>query len=374
MHFDDIVYTNAVKRTLLDPITPQLVGSFAPNVPAIATIGGKKFLQVESADTNTMPQSRALDSVGPWPRINIYNVTTNNADPIGGNTAEKIIGNTADLDHYIYTTVTPDGSSKYTYYVLLKAGGYNWAKLYGQNDGFPAVWECFFDLQNGVTGYNAGCDSFSITPFGSDYYLCVIQATSDSATPTVYVIYTAIADGPGQSYIGNQVDGLIAWNAQLAARNYPSSPIETAAGPVTRAQDQAYFSSGDVPAVISGGTGKYVIDIIPFFAHDEGNTYNMICAVSANEYLTWNDSLKKIELVDGAQKRVSNALTFPRYKYMNVIIDNNDDSIEVIGATTGDGKNIGTAYAWASANLTYGSYYNQTYQFNGLVSEPRNLP
>lgn len=347
--FVDGIFTNPSARYVwYDGV---LYGPFAGGTLATICIGDEIFGQFELAGTNAVGYSEDFTQ---WTTIGGASVAGNTTEaPDGNTTADTLTFGAAATDgiKLALGVVTADADQTKSIFVKTASG--------------TKDFRIGFLRKDGTTSYSGDLTATT--------YWQRLDFTADilaGATPAEARIINDSGGNAGDIIIfGSQVD---------KDKSFPSSYIPSLAGnSETRAKDQFYWTNTDVPAVMYGGAGAWEFKCVPFFAHDEsGPSYNMIASSNgaASDYLDFNASTKKVELLDGGNKRLSNALTHARHRCMAHVLDNDDHSIEIIGADSGDGEVVGSAYAWNPANnLYYGMYYSTSgrYQFNGLVSQPR---
>jgi hypothetical protein len=147
--------------------------------------------------------------------ITVYQDTTDTTDPLGGNTAEKILETAAGGGHYIGQTVAVTNGASYTYSQRLKYLGRQWALL-TVYDG--ANHETYFDIQNGVVGNTPAGTVASITDLGDGWYLCTATRTVAASSIVVYVQWAA-SNGGTASFVGDITKGIYIWGADLRVTN-----------------------------------------------------------------------------------------------------------------------------------------------------------
>jgi hypothetical protein len=144
---------------------------------------------------------------------NALSITANSITaPNGTLTADSIVENTANTDHYISTagsltlTVAP-----YTYSVYCKKATRDWinVNLYNGTD-VKAAW---FNLDTGTIGTVQSGLTASITDVGNGWYRCSITRTMSTGI-NYCGIAPQIADNGG-TYLGNGTTASYIWGAQL---------------------------------------------------------------------------------------------------------------------------------------------------------------
>jgi hypothetical protein len=137
------------------------------------------------------------------------NVTAT-TDPSGGNTADKLIEDTANSTHYLEQLITTVATS-YSLSVYAKAGERNWIRLFLGSAG-----NAYFNLTTGDVG-TATSVTTSILSVGDGWYKCTITGTTTAAT-NAHRIYVVNADN-SPTYTGDGTSGIYLWGADLRVTN-----------------------------------------------------------------------------------------------------------------------------------------------------------
>ena len=241
----DVAFFQLEERSSVTAYTPTTASPITNYIPALQTAGNNvpRFehnpvtgeslgLEIEEQRTNLFTYSDDFSN-GNWTK-NALTVTTNTVvAPDGTLTGEKLVENTAAIQHFINQSFTASNIA-YTFSVYAKAAERNWLVLYPGGSG-TAVW---FNLSTGTVGtVEASVTSSSITHVGNGWYRCSLTATLPAASAT-RGIYLANADGSA-SYTGNGFAGVYIWGAQFEAGSFATSYIPTVASQVTRSADSA---------------------------------------------------------------------------------------------------------------------------------------
>ena len=347
---------------------------FAGGAPPIVTIGGKKYIQVETASENKFTRVRELDH-GDWTDFHVSASVNAAVAPDGTTTAEKIVEDSADNLHYIYQSPTPDGSSNYVFSDNSKAGERNWLKLQFHTAGYVDNYGKFFDLSDGSLGSDIGGTpiTYGIEDAGGGWFRSYISGLSDAATATIHFIQLADADGGG-SYQGDGSSGLYVWNPQVEIGYYPSSPINSGATATTRAKDEFVWLEADVPSALRGAIS---FNWIPYWGSDYLGDVTLIEfdeSGASDNIRVWYDATDQKIYVDdetgSATKVTSDALTITRFDVITITLDPTAGSITVSGATGGNGTNVDTAWSTSAGDVYLGGNEAGSEQIEGLISEP----
>jgi hypothetical protein len=171
---------------------------------------------------------------------------------------------------------------------------------------------------------------------------------------------------------GGGAGSVLAWGFQIERAPFPSSPILTGAGAVTRPPDVGYFPSASVPAAFKSTGSK--VKLINEWDETEppGDVY--VWAIDADNYMKWDNTAKTYVIyIGGVKKMESNALTLDRNTQHEVTANLLTGDTTVAGATTGDGTNAGTACTVPAGNLYWGCDHASANQYFGKISEPDPL-
>jgi len=147
----------------------------------------------------------ALVTTGTPPWVNVA------VSPDGTTTADKIIPDTSNTTHQIYSAaITVAAGTRVTTSLYAKADGYSWIAISAYDS--TEQWT-FFDVTNGVVGGSAAGNTGSITSVGNGWYRCSVTRTI--ASTTTYGQYLVSNANNVQAFIGNGTSGALIWGAQV---------------------------------------------------------------------------------------------------------------------------------------------------------------
>jgi hypothetical protein len=139
--------------------------------------------------------------------------TTETTDPIGGNSAEKILATATTNTFVVFTP--PTGTTgvigeTYTISVYAKAAEYTWFAM-GSSVGSSLVW---FDLANGNVGtVQSNVSNESIVSVGNGWYRCSLTIASWLSNGKV-IFHLALSDNV-VTFAGDATSGIYLWGAQF---------------------------------------------------------------------------------------------------------------------------------------------------------------
>lgn len=245
--FSEANYTCAHERYLL--VNGKMTGPFFAGTPATRIIGGKEFIQCESARQTENTYSEVFRAaISSWVNVNL--TVTDNAinSPIGDLTADKLVEDETTNYRYVYQTFTPDGSSRYFFGLFAKAAERYKVRFNVSNAGFPSSFNCRADLST-CTFYDvgSGCEYYGIIPLSNDRCYIYIAATSDVAASTSLSVYLVDDDG-SENYEGDGSSGLYVWGANIIKADHLASYIQVTTPVEARPKDQLNWDEATIAA------------------------------------------------------------------------------------------------------------------------------
>ena len=206
------------------------------------TTGESLGLLIEEARTNLLTYSENFDNAA-WTKLNAIVTANATTAPDGTLTADKLVENTVNTQHYVMESITSSNGA-YTCSVYAKAGERTIMFL-GMSDGATALSGAFFNLSTLAitpsTGGSWSATSNTIQDMGNGWYHCIVTGTRGAGTVTTAQIYPAL-NTAGVSYTGDGTSGIYLWGAQLEAGAFATSYIPTVASQATRAADTAVMT------------------------------------------------------------------------------------------------------------------------------------
>lgn len=162
-----------------------------------------------------------------WAKSNA-SITTGHADPWGGTSANKLVGNAVNTNHYLsYVGSVPAANNTCTYAVIAKAGE---ESILGFGVAGGTAFNCNFNLSAGT--FVANGVTAEMLSLGGGWYLCCLVAT-----PTAYgnVPYLTLR-GTQVSFAGDASSGLYLARCGLSQGALTAAQIQAAGGiPLTTA-------------------------------------------------------------------------------------------------------------------------------------------
>lgn len=282
---DLITYANASPRIAINPVTGA-VTEFPADVPAITTINGKRYVQVERAVENSALYSNDFTQY----TLNTGLTIGGNQDQAGpaGNTASLILESASNSVHRIYTTYSHTGT--YTWSMCVKKYGSadRWLRLQGTNNISRLNMQTYaWDT------LGAGNSSHFVIPLSGGWYR--VGFTSVGAGTSYFAV--GLSDSASNdTYTGSTSVGLYVWQRTIQPVNYATSPIRTVASAVTRAKDEPLILAASVPIAIKD---KVTVSAYPEWADTQ------LVAGDERTLIEYADTTQNIRCYyDGADKKV----------------------------------------------------------------------
>jgi hypothetical protein len=226
-----------------------------------------------------------------WAKTNM-NVTQNSTvAPDGASTADKLIPTTTNALHIVAgATTTPfTTGSSYTASVYAKRSELSILQISFSSAAIPL--RANFDLLNGTLGSVDVGITAQIISMGDGWYRCIATGTSAAtgSYTSVFAIVPIASSGRFAGSIGNDINGLFVWGAQLEAGSFATSYIPTVATTVTRNADVATITGTNFSDWWQAGKGGAQVQAIPStvsgirpLVQFDDNTANEIIALRGN--------------------------------------------------------------------------------------------
>lgn len=348
---------------------------FAGGVAPIVTVGGRRYLQMETAKENQHTEVRSSDD-DDWFKFNCTISADADNGPDGNASADKIVEDLGVAErHFIQESVTTVDTIPFCHSFYAKPDERSWFYCIMHGDGFPAHVSCNFDVGNGVIGTNSTCETKGIDASVNSYYRCYQSDVSDASVGGV-VINTELSDGDeGKTYNGDGSSGAFVWNRQFEIGYFPSSPINSGVAATTRAKDEFLWLEADVPNGLRGKitfnwicnqASGYMEDVTLCEWDESGASHNIRVWYDATDQKIYvDDETDVVTLV------VSDALTITRGDNLKITLDPDNGGIKIAGATAGDCDNTNTAWSTSAGDVYWGNNEANGEQCEGMISEPR---
>jgi hypothetical protein len=226
---------------------------------------GPPALLVEPSGTNIMAQSETLSVSGNWTRINVLVSGGAIASPDGLASGTLIVATSGSAEHSITRNVatTLASGAVITASCFFKAHGTNnFAQLLVGGFAFsPTNPFANFNLSGSGSVTAGSYSSAFIENYGNGWYRCGFTATAAASGTPGYIICPILASGTARntSFVGDGVNGVYAWGAQVESGSIATSYIPTTTAPITRNADVISLS-GAVSGCIGQTEGTFYME------------------------------------------------------------------------------------------------------------------
>jgi hypothetical protein len=231
------------------------------NVPRIDySLGGCPTLLMEPQRTNLFTYSEELSNVI-WQNIGLTVTNNTIAAPSGIVNADTLVATTANTQHSINQNAVVTTGSTLTFSCYVKNNGGNFVQLVVGAIGFTILDPYQnFNLQTGTLA-SGNIPTSTITNVGNGWYRITSTVTTAQAGTASFFVSPILSGTTGRvnSFVGDGINGIYAWGAQLEAGAYPTSYIPTTTATVTRNVDVANKAS--ISSLLGQTEGTIFYDI-----------------------------------------------------------------------------------------------------------------
>ena len=172
-----------------------------------------------------------------WTKTNITVTENSELSPNGIVNTETIVDTAVNNEHYISLSQTTTANVVKTFSIFLKKGTQPFAMLRNYGNGNEMYFSVVVNLDTGIitktqAGTSATSTASSIINYGNGWYR-VTATASFSSTSTRAVLYLVNSANPSigtygeSSYLGNGINSVIAWGAQLEQGSTDTSYFPT---------------------------------------------------------------------------------------------------------------------------------------------------
>ena len=249
------VTPNAVKAGKLYTLKPEFDTSGAlPVAYSLDVVRATNATRVDSNSlveiprTNLALQSQTFDNAS-WNKANVTvlaNVTVTDA-PDGTLTAEKLIENATNTQHFINQGINVVAGITYTQSIFVKSAERFRFRLEFPTGQFATNDRIVFDLSNGTFSGVAG--SPTMTQLSDGWWRITISSTCTTSGVSNFVPMIMPNSGTSTIYLGDGTSGIFIWGAQYQTGNVATEYIPTTTSIRTRFADitQDGASASNIP-------------------------------------------------------------------------------------------------------------------------------
>ena len=213
-----------------------------------------KGLLVEEQRANLLLRSEELN-LSPWVAIDCPVTADQTTAPSGVSTADRMLPNTANSQHYVYQSATLVSGQTYTLSIYAKPNGYKRVLL---REGSFSGKSVAFDVSTGAVVGTDGATG-QITAVGNGWYRCAMTFSAISSASTVLALIVLPDTGTSwadATFAANGTSGLFVWGAQAENASFATSyiPVGSTTAGATRLADVAQVSTAAFPYSATEGT------------------------------------------------------------------------------------------------------------------------
>jgi hypothetical protein len=204
----------------------------AANVPRVDYKNGCPEILIENEATNRLIRSEEFNTTA-WSNRFGLSISANAINaPNDTLTADRVIENSANSDHYFNQEVSVTTGTTYTMSLFIKNNGRRYCYLF---DGYTGNGR-FFDIQEGlVLGNFIGSSVGNIESLSNGWYRISVTVTSSGSLMSFY--FGLSNNGTSLVYTGDGTSGFYIWGAQLEQSSFATSYIPTTTTSLTRPPD-----------------------------------------------------------------------------------------------------------------------------------------
>ena len=213
----------------------ETVGTDEPRIDFLNNTKG--HLLLEPSRTNFVTYSEAFDN-SYWTKSG-SSVTSGFVSPDGTTNAYKLVEDTSNSDHNIYSTsVSVSNSTVHTIHHYVKSGENN---IVGLQDVINSQYWATINLNTGAVLDEKTSGDTTVVLMSNGFYKISIKFTSSQSTvrAAIFLLPNSYTNGrpSDQDYIGNGTSGVYIYGAQLEEGSYATSYIPTSGSTVTRSAE-----------------------------------------------------------------------------------------------------------------------------------------
>ena len=229
--------------TYVDP-NSGLVSYAAIDEPRFEESG----LLIENSTTNLLKHSSALSEAA-WSKNNSSIVDDTALAPDGTMTADKLIENTANSEHFVNQNAQVVTGEYFTASVYLKAAERYTVTVSLGSSFFSSSALIRVNVSTGEV-YYVGGDLYghTVKPMPNGWFrVSVTGLATNTGNPSQVPKIRLLNENEDTSYLGDGVSGIYVWGAQSEQLKFPSSYIPTGGATKTRDSDNLEIDTSNIP-------------------------------------------------------------------------------------------------------------------------------
>ena len=210
----------------------SLTLTYAPRFDYDPVTLAAKGLLIEESRTNLFTYSSSFNTQAPWgATVVTANVTTSPDGTMTGSLWVPVLG---VANSYLYRSDQPTSAGTYTVSLYIKTAGLSEVLMGDFGNPVDGYGYATFNVAAGTIGTQVNLAAANIQAAGNGWYRCSITRVITSGVSNQVQI---VRQKAGQ--VGNGVDGVYIWGAQLEQGAFATSYIPTVGSQLTRVADVA---------------------------------------------------------------------------------------------------------------------------------------
>lgn len=314
-------------------ITRSTIGTFVDKDDGLvktAAIDTARFeassVLIEGASTNLLLRSEEFDNAA-WIKTQASISANTTTAPDGNNTADKIVENTANAEHFSEQLFSTLSGNPYTFSAYIKKSDHNTAVLRIPGIGFTGSAHVTLDFTIGVLTESGTIDNSRVQALTGGWFRVSITRTASS---TVANALARIHTLQASSYTGDGTSGVFVWRGQVEPLPFASSGISTTTISVTKALEDLDISSSNIPAPTDDYTVSVEVDVSGLDSTKTQTVYSV--DGETDRKIVINTTTGLVEATHGAVTSVSTTALVPGTKVkLAFVVDGTNQTLYING-------------------------------------------
>ena len=246
-------------------------------------------LLIEETRINSLTESNTFNL---WGLSGATVATSSILTPDGTTTAFKIVENSATATHSITRAFSVTSGTTYTVSTWLKAAENGFALVGLTGSGVPLTF-ISVNLSTGAvtTGIGSPVGASSITYPNGWYRVSFSITATSTASPSIDIRLSRDGLWANRSYLGNGVNGMYCYGAQVENGSFVTSYIPTSSTALIRSADVCSITGADFTSMYNSSEGTVVSDgLVASLAGNNRGMWGINNNTSAHGFLTYYDA------------------------------------------------------------------------------------